>query len=86
MAQAFTCGTPVLATAPEPGHEEANLVELTRSGAVLVPRSNEDVAATIQRLLDDPAALEQAAANARKLVALDTEAITLAVLDRLAVE
>jgi processive 1,2-diacylglycerol beta-glucosyltransferase len=79
-AQAFACGKPVLAVSPEPGHEEANLLELTRCGAVLVPRPGEDLAATIQRLLDDPDARGRAAAQARRIVALDTEAIALAVL------
>ena len=79
-AQAFACGVPMLAISPEPGHEEANLVELTQSGAVLVPRVDEDPAAAIERLLHDPAAREKAAAQGRKLAALDTEAIALAVL------
>jgi UDP-N-acetylglucosamine:LPS N-acetylglucosamine transferase len=81
-AQAFACGKPVLAVWPEPGHEEANLAELTRSGAALVPRPNEDLAATIDRLLNDPAARQQAAAQGCKIVALDTEAIALAALTR----
>ena len=80
-AQAFACRKPVLAVAPLPGHEEANLVELTRRGAVLVSRASEDLAETIDRLLDDPAAREQAAAQGCKIAALDTEAIALAVLD-----
>jgi len=79
-AQAFACGTPVLATSPEPGHEEANLAELTGSGVVLVPRANENPAAAIRRLLDDPAALQQTAAQARQFVALDTKAIALDLL------
>ena len=56
-------------------------MELTRRGAVLVPRASEDLAETIDRLLDDPAAREQAAAQGCKIAALDTEAIALAVLD-----
>jgi len=78
-AQAFACGVPMLAVSPEPGHEEANLLELTRSGAVLVPRANEDLAATIERLLHDPSARQKAAAQGRKLMAMDTEAIALMV-------
>jgi UDP-N-acetylglucosamine:LPS N-acetylglucosamine transferase len=69
----------VLAVWPEPGHEEANLAELTRSGAALVPRPNEDLAATIERLLHDPSARQKAAAQGRKLMAMDTEAIALMV-------
>jgi len=79
-AQAFACGTPMLAVSPEPGHEEANLVEFTGCSAVLVPRPNEDPAAAISRLLVNPAALASAAASARKLVEIDTEAVALAVL------
>ncbi|HEY1185509.1 MAG TPA: glycosyltransferase [Bryobacteraceae bacterium] len=79
-AQAFACGTPMLAVSPEPGHEEANLVEFTGCGAVLVPRPSEDPAAAISRLLANPAALAAASASARKLVAIDTEAVALAVL------
>jgi processive 1,2-diacylglycerol beta-glucosyltransferase len=79
-AQAFACGTPMLAVSPEPGHEEANLVEFTGCGAVLVPLPNEDPAAAISRLLANPAALAAAAASARKLVAINTEAVALAVL------
>jgi hypothetical protein len=39
-----------------------------------------DPAAAISRLLANPAALASAAASARKLVAIDTEAVALAVL------
>ena len=79
-AQAFACGTPVLAVSPLPGHEEANLAELTRNGAVLVPLANETPAAAIRRLLHCRDLLQQTVALARRLVALDTEAIALAVL------
>ena len=79
-AQAFACGTPVLAASPEPGHEEANLAELTRHGVVLVPRAGEDLTAAIDRFLDEPAALAEAAARGRLLVSIDTESIALAVL------
>lgn len=82
LAQAFACGKPVLAVSPEPGHEEANLAELAREGAVLVPRANEDLAGTIERLLDDLATRDHAAAQARKITALDTEAIVLEALGR----
>jgi processive 1,2-diacylglycerol beta-glucosyltransferase len=82
LAQAFACGRPVLAVSPEPGHEEANLAELTREDAVLLPRPGEDLAATIERLLNHPAAREQAAAQGRKIAALDTEAIVLEALGR----
>jgi UDP-N-acetylglucosamine:LPS N-acetylglucosamine transferase len=78
-AQAFACGVPMLAVSPEPGHEEANLAELTRSGAVLVPLAGEDPAAAIERLLHDPSARQKAAAQGRKLMVLDTEAIALMV-------
>lgn len=79
-AQAFACGTPVLAVSPMPGHEEANLAELILGAVVLVPRAGEDLSTAIDRLLHDSDALQQTAAKARKLGALDTEGIALALL------
>jgi len=86
LSQAFVCGAPVLASAPEPGHEEANLAELIRCGAVLVPREKEDLASAMDRVLNDAEARRRVAENARALVALPSAEISLIVLTGLCVE
>jgi glycosyltransferase involved in cell wall biosynthesis len=66
ILEALAAGVPVVATRI-PGTED--VVEHERTGLLVAPRSSEQLAAAILRLLDDPGEADRMAAAGRKAVA-----------------
>jgi processive 1,2-diacylglycerol beta-glucosyltransferase len=64
-SEALAVGRPLLLTRPIPGHEEANLQALLRTGAAVAATDGDAVKAELAALFGDPASLRRLTAAAR---------------------
>jgi 1,2-diacylglycerol 3-beta-galactosyltransferase len=67
ISEALIAGLPILLYARLPGQESGNVDWLTQNGAGIWAATPAAITAAIRRWLDNPAAHQQAAANARRL-------------------
>ncbi|MCK4277135.1 MAG: hypothetical protein KAX78_11505, partial [Phycisphaerae bacterium] len=74
-AECLSKGAPMVLISPVPGQESGNAEYLLREGAAVISRTVDEIASEVARLMGDPHARADLAANARRLYRPATQTI-----------